>query len=230
MDVLSERILKLRCDRNETQQQLADALNVKRETIRWWESGERQIKAGDVAQLARHFGVTSDYLLGLTNDPARQPSAVDDLGLTPHAVDTLRSITEHDNSHEQYSHPPRNEIISALFSDPSFPGLMLLCQTLLQEVDTAHAMIDNGNYEKIAMTSELVRLSEEIQKSVDAPVIALPLAYEIEITMSQITRVAIDIFRRITGYDFCREYAQKQDLEFDPFDIDHVWFHRPREA
>lgn len=65
--VLAERIGKLRTDAGESQQQLADALEVKRETVKFWESGERQIKGADIVALAKHFNVSADYLLGITD-------------------------------------------------------------------------------------------------------------------------------------------------------------------
>ena len=65
--IIPEVIGKLRAEAAESQQDLADALGVKRETVKFWESGDRQIKAADVAQLARHYNVSADYLLGLTD-------------------------------------------------------------------------------------------------------------------------------------------------------------------
>lgn len=61
-----ERIASLRAEREETQQELADALDVRRETVKFWESGDRQIKAADIVKLAKHFEVSADYILGLS--------------------------------------------------------------------------------------------------------------------------------------------------------------------
>lgn len=40
--------------------------------------------------LADFYGVSSDYLLGLTDDPKRQPSAVDSLGFSPEAINMIQ--------------------------------------------------------------------------------------------------------------------------------------------
>ena len=61
-----ERIASLRAESGETQQELADALGVRRETVKFWESGDRQIKAADIVKLAKHFEVSADYILGLS--------------------------------------------------------------------------------------------------------------------------------------------------------------------
>ena len=42
-------------ERGETQQELADALDVRRETVKFWESGDRQIKGADIVKLAKLF-------------------------------------------------------------------------------------------------------------------------------------------------------------------------------
>lgn len=49
-----------------SQEELGEALGVSRETIKHWENGTRQIKAGDLVKLAKIFEVSTDYLLGLT--------------------------------------------------------------------------------------------------------------------------------------------------------------------
>ena len=61
-NILGKRIEQIRKDRGETQQQLADAVGVKRETVNQWESGTRQLKAEAVVSIAKHYCITSDYL------------------------------------------------------------------------------------------------------------------------------------------------------------------------
>ena len=68
-DILAERIGKLRAGVGESQQDLADKIGVKRETVKFWESGDRQIKGADIVKLAKHFKVSADYLLGLAEVP-----------------------------------------------------------------------------------------------------------------------------------------------------------------
>ena len=63
---IGETIADLREWKRESQQQLADSIGVKRETVKFWESGERQIKGKDIINLAKHFGVSADYLLNLS--------------------------------------------------------------------------------------------------------------------------------------------------------------------
>lgn len=69
---IGKRIMELRKERGEKQKDLADAIGVNnRETINQWESGERKVKAEYVILLAKHFGVSADYLLGLSTTKSR---------------------------------------------------------------------------------------------------------------------------------------------------------------
>lgn len=93
--ITSERIGKLRVAASESQQDLANSLGVKRETVKFWESGERQIKAADIASLATHFNVSADYLLGLSNVKANDPerkAVCEYTGLTEEAINQIRSF------------------------------------------------------------------------------------------------------------------------------------------
>lgn len=93
--VLAERIGKLRVLAGESQQSLADNIGVKRETVKFWESGERHIKCGDIAKLAKHFNVSADYLLGLSDIASPDTdirSVCDFTGLSEGAVEAIRCI------------------------------------------------------------------------------------------------------------------------------------------
>lgn len=63
------RIIKeLREKAGENQEQLAAALQVaNRETVARWESGARDLKREHIIALAKHFNVSADYLLGLSD-------------------------------------------------------------------------------------------------------------------------------------------------------------------
>lgn len=66
------RIRDLREDNDKTQQQVADYLNMQRSVYRRYESGEREIPVWAVIKLAEYYHVSTDYLLGLTDDSARR--------------------------------------------------------------------------------------------------------------------------------------------------------------
>ena len=63
------RLRDLREDQDETQQEIADVLNMHRSVYRRYESGERETPAWVVVKLADYYQVSTDYLLGRTDDP-----------------------------------------------------------------------------------------------------------------------------------------------------------------
>ena len=64
-----KRIRDLREDHDKTQQQIAELLNMHRSVYRRYENGERETPAWVVVKLAEYYRVSTDYLLGLSDDP-----------------------------------------------------------------------------------------------------------------------------------------------------------------
>ena len=60
---LRDKILELRKKSGLSQEEMAEKLNVSRQTISRWEVGTAQPDAGNLRQLSLLFGVTADYLL-----------------------------------------------------------------------------------------------------------------------------------------------------------------------
>ena len=60
---LKDKLLNLRKENHLSQQQLADQLNVSRQSISKWELGESQPDINNVIRLSEIFSVSTDYLL-----------------------------------------------------------------------------------------------------------------------------------------------------------------------
>lgn len=60
---LQSKIIKLRKQSGLSQEDMAEKLNVSRQTISRWEVGSAQPDAENLRQLSQLFGVTADYLL-----------------------------------------------------------------------------------------------------------------------------------------------------------------------
>lgn len=70
---ISEKILSLRKAHDLTQEQLAEKLDVSRQSISKWESGQAMPEIDKITVLSNVFHVTTDYLL--------KPSEIDELAL-----------------------------------------------------------------------------------------------------------------------------------------------------
>lgn len=61
-----------------SQKELAEALNIAQQSVYYYESGARDIKASMLLKIANVTGVTVSYLLGTTNDPHGEAPAAPD--------------------------------------------------------------------------------------------------------------------------------------------------------
>lgn len=67
--MFSDRLKGQRIARGITQAEMAREFGVSARTIYMWESGERKPDITTLVQIAKYMEVTTDYLLGLTDDP-----------------------------------------------------------------------------------------------------------------------------------------------------------------
>lgn len=74
---LGEKLKQLRMEKHLRQDQVACLINVERSSISLWENDLRQPTYTALVKLATLYGVTTDYLLGCSND-----RTVDVSGLT----------------------------------------------------------------------------------------------------------------------------------------------------
>ena len=63
------RLKDLREDRDITQTEVARYLNVKQNTYSQYENGKRQLPIEMLIDLAKFYGTSTDYILGLTDEP-----------------------------------------------------------------------------------------------------------------------------------------------------------------
>jgi len=63
--LIAKRIRELRTDRNISRENLSKEIGVSVRTLSYWENQINEPKAGYIFKLAKFFGVSADYLLGL---------------------------------------------------------------------------------------------------------------------------------------------------------------------
>lgn len=95
--IFAERLGKLRCHKNLSQQQLADETGINRETIARYETCKRNPTFEHLTSLAHYFESTTDFLLGLSTAETRNcdiQSACNVTGLSEAAVRKLAYTQE----------------------------------------------------------------------------------------------------------------------------------------
>lgn len=68
-----ERIRALREDNDLTQEKVGRSINVPQRTYAYYESGQRMIPPRVLCALAELYGVSVDYILGLTDEKKAYP-------------------------------------------------------------------------------------------------------------------------------------------------------------
>lgn len=91
-DTLSQRVASEMKRKNLNKTELGIALGVSDVTIGYWCHGKRTPSLQQTVAMAEYFGVTVDYLVGLSDNPGRAPSLADDLGLSDLAISNVRYI------------------------------------------------------------------------------------------------------------------------------------------
>lgn len=72
-NIIGARIRYLRVTNNMLQRELAEKINVNNNTLSQYESGKRIPSDEIKLRIANIFGVSMDYLLGMSNDPGTPP-------------------------------------------------------------------------------------------------------------------------------------------------------------
>ena len=66
--IIGKRIKELRIERGLSLQKLANEIGVDKHAIIIWENETNEPKANYIVKLAKYFDVSTDYLLGLTDN------------------------------------------------------------------------------------------------------------------------------------------------------------------
>ena len=154
-------IVNLRKRRGWSQDDLAAELkkitgkDFSREKIKNWENGEREIKSSDLVLLSRCFGVSTDYLLELSENPTIEGScreAAEYTGLPEDAVEALHKISS-DNIRKIDL-----ELIASLISSDSFRWFVAdISGVKYAAADVADVISEQHTLDSLDQSSENLR-------------------------------------------------------------------------
>ncbi len=82
-----KRLKELRLSRNLRQDQVAEVVGVDKSSVSSYEIGDRQPSYAILVSLAKLFRVSTDYLLGITDD-----KNIDVSGLTDHEISVISEL------------------------------------------------------------------------------------------------------------------------------------------
>ena len=113
------RLRSLMKERKVTQADIAAHIGRSRQTVSEYVLGSSEPPFSVLVKIADFFNTTTDYLVGRTNDPNVQCSAVDDIGLSDTAVKNLIDYKRMEDS--GYSHLT---LINSILSDSKIDDVM----------------------------------------------------------------------------------------------------------
>jgi transcriptional regulator with XRE-family HTH domain len=93
----SDRLKKLRKEKNLYQKELAEHLGVSRPTITQYESGTRKPDNETLGKIADYFNVSIDYLLGRTNERSSADKIKKAISDDPELQDAWDQISKREN-------------------------------------------------------------------------------------------------------------------------------------
>lgn len=90
------RLKELRTEKGIKQAELADYLNVTRQAVSRYETGERDLGTDDIRRLCAYFGCSADYLLGFSSrrTPEISPEDAELLAAYHAATPEIRAIID----------------------------------------------------------------------------------------------------------------------------------------
>lgn len=93
--MLGERLKKLRKEKKITQEELGNKINVTKVSISGYENGIRNPDTDTLQKIADFFGVTTDYLLGRTNDSVEVSIAGQEINLSQDELKVFEELKKH---------------------------------------------------------------------------------------------------------------------------------------
>ena len=169
-----------------TQAELAGYLSKTRQAITYYCDGSSSPDWETIVKIANYFNVSTDYLLGLTDEPSRQPCAADDLGLSPQSIAYIR----------QYSNTARSKDMEEVIQpDDCLEGLSMF--------------IESGHL--LAIAGEAKRLSNLMRKSIE-----VSEAFQNSSSISSDNDLNYYKFKQAIEEDLLAKHIQKAVEESNP--------------
>ena len=145
---IKERLEDLRNRRKLTLKELSEKTGVDYSTLSRIENGNVK-KVGDdvLLKLARFFGVSTDFLLGITDVPDKKNYTIEELGLTPEAARNL------------YTGAVDSRVINLLLAHPEFGTLTNRIADYLDDTMAAGIAAQNQLYDSVG--NLMMRIGKE---------------------------------------------------------------------
>ena len=137
-DLIGKRIEKIRKKNNKKQREIAEYLGMKRENYTMTEIREnsRYFKDYQILDLSKYFKVSSDYLLGLTEEPSPDVTvkAINrKYGLSEKALNNLEKMQEHKKNGDTIIDTTNKLLEQSFYENNDGSSIISLIDSYLEE-------------------------------------------------------------------------------------------------
>ena len=177
---IQERLKDLRCERKLTLEQLAEKVGVSKSALGNYESDDyKDMSPFAIARLARFYGVSTDYLLGLTENKDREGGDIPKLQLSDEALEKLRTGTFNHRllsemiAHDGFSRLMTDmEIVVDRIAEMRVQNMDVILEKARQEVIAKHNPDENDLHmrtiEQVLKLDEKSFFGHAVHEDVDA--------------------------------------------------------------
>lgn len=148
--IFAQRIKELREDRGLSQGKLADELGISRGALSYYESYQRTADISMLVKFASYFGVTTDYLLGLSDNRTPETAGIGEVtGLSDEAIGLLKEAKQYSDIEIEQDNPgaTSSDIFSAMIEAvDQYPQVIITTESVIHRatsfVEERHVMSD----------------------------------------------------------------------------------------
>ncbi len=193
-EIFSERLIKLREEKGLMRQKAADELGISRASLEYYEKGKRVPDIETLYNIAKHFGVSTDYLLGRTDNKTLDTelqAVCEYTGLNEEAIKSLKKAFAGDplgclskcenQEYRKKCFKVLNWLLSAGYIEKIIDKLLLLRLDSKYYIDDLKKTVEPNDADKwgISINMDLV-LEKDYQLNLEADVIRYQLTKIIE--------------------------------------------------
>lgn len=193
---LAERIYTLRTERGLSQLELAEALDVSRQSISKWETGAAVPELDKLLAMSRFFGLTVGALLGVEEGTESAPDGEADSGeLTPQQIKMVQEIVDRYLAALPENAPRKPKRWVKVLAVAAAIALVLgvrSMRTMSRQIDSLSNQTGNLYYRIDNLNSSIYSISDRVAEALKEQN-SLTVDYDAQVTRADLVSGAVDI-------------------------------------
>ena len=193
---LAERIYTLRTERGLSQLELAEALDVSRQSISKWETGAAVPELDKLLAMSRFFGLTVGALLGVEEGTESAPDGEADNGeLTPQQIKMVQEIVDRYLAALPENAPRKPKRWVKVLAVAAAIALVLgvrSMRTMSRQIDSLSNQTGNLYYRLDNLNSNIYSISDRVAEALKEQN-SLTVDYDAQVTRADLVSGAVDI-------------------------------------